>query len=195
MDDKGYVNYFSILELDENAKPGEVRKAYKRAMKNLVMEIARVQITEDRRAKYLLEMAKLNAALCVLRDNETREKYWSEREALIALEQEWREAVANRSNSADTKRRAFENHLNRFLSQYVEELMLSAGRDKECVEASHWDEAHERHAHKLLRQYQHQLYQNVLERLPFHQVTEPKIDWDERTRAIAALVEGSLARG
>ena len=61
MDDSGYVNYFEILGLDESAKPGEVRKNYKHMMKELVMEIARSEITPERRASYLLDMAKLNA--------------------------------------------------------------------------------------------------------------------------------------
>ncbi len=62
MSEEGYVDYFAILELDSSAKPGEVRKNYKRMMKDLVMEIARVRITEERRSHYLLQMAQLNAA-------------------------------------------------------------------------------------------------------------------------------------
>ena len=44
-DDGGYVNYFEILELDHTAKPGEVRKSFRTKMKNLVGEIAAVEIT------------------------------------------------------------------------------------------------------------------------------------------------------
>lgn len=50
MSDKGYVDYFEILELDEQAKPGEVRKNCKRKMKDLIIEISRVEISEERRS-------------------------------------------------------------------------------------------------------------------------------------------------
>ncbi len=188
MADSGYVNFYEILELDEGANPGEVRKAYRRKMKDLVQEIARAEITEERRARYLLEMAKLNVALYTLRDAHTREQYWAERAALIELETEWRENSGDQEKT-DQLRRSFDAKVKHFLGKYVEEGMLQAGRDKECVEASRWDAAHERHASKILRQYRHLLYNAILTRLPYHQVTAPEIDWSERS----AFADGVLA--
>ena len=75
-----------------------------------------------------------------------------------------------------------------FLTVYVEEAMLEAGRDKDCVDASNWDSAHERHAFRILRHYRQGLYQEILERLPYCEVTAPAVDWDERTRTVAALM-------
>ncbi len=190
MSDAGYVNYFEILGLDEGAHPGEVRKMFKRKMKSLVQEIARAEITEERRAHYLQEMAKLNAALYVLRDRELRELYWEERSGLIALEEKWREAIKKDPDACDELRREFDAKVRAFLSRYVEESMLEAGRDKECVEASHWNAAHERHAFRILRHYRHSLYHEILERLPFYEVTPPKIDWEERARTVAAIMDG-----
>ena len=188
MTDEGYVNYFEILGLQDTAKPGEVRKNYKQMMKDLVMEIARVEITEDRRARYLLDMAKLNAAFYILRDNETRETYWTSRQELIALEAEWAEAAQGGGANSDLLRRSYDGRLRHFLSRYVEEAMLEAGRDKECVEASNWDSAHERHASRILRHYRHNLYQVILKRLPYSEVTPPEIDWDERGRTVSRLL-------
>lgn len=188
-ENSGYVNYFKVLDVPEGAKPGEVRKVYRRKMKALVNEIARVEITEARRAHYLLEMAKLNAALCVLRDQREREVYWQARQELIDLEAQWRKADEQGDESADACRRKFDARIRDFLSKYVEEAMLEAGRDRECFEASHWDEAHERHASRILRHYRHQLYQQVLERLPYADVTRPEIDWDERKQTVAAMLE------
>ncbi len=190
MSDKGYVNYFDILGLGEQAKPGEVRKGYKRKMKDLVLEISRVEITEERRARYLLAMAKLNAAFYVLRNNALREQYWQERQEVMALEEEWRVAAEMGGDNADALRRRFERKLRDFLTRYVEEAMLEAGRDRECVEASHWDAAHERHAFRILRHYRQSSYQEILERLPYYDVTPPQIDWDERQRAVASILAG-----
>ena len=192
MPDEGYVNFFEILGLDETAKPGAVRKQYKRLMKELVMEIGRVEITEERRARYLLEMAKLNAAFFVLRDNKTRDAYWNERQEVMALERQWCDAAERDPDSADALRREFDVKCRDFLSKYLEEVMLTAGRDKDCVEASHWDPAHERHASRLLRQFRHSAYRQILERLPFSEVTTPAIDWEERQRTVSAIMEGSL---
>lgn len=192
MSDKGYVNYFEILELDEQAKPGEVRKNYRRKMKDLIIEISRVEITEERRAHYLLEMAKLNAAFYVLRDNETRERYWRDRSEAMMLEDQWRDAAPRGAEQAGAARRTFERHLRDFLSRYVEEAMLEAGRDKECVEASHWDAAHERHASRILRHYRQGAYQEILERLPYWDVTPPEIDWDERRRSVRELLDAAV---
>lgn len=186
--DAGYVNYFEILDLDPDAKAGEVKKMYRKKMKDLVMEIARVEITEERRAHYLLEMAKLNAAFYLLRDNTTRQEYWDARNELIALEQKWRESVDQNKDDADKLRREYDAKLKAFLSKYVEELMLEAGRDKECVEASHWDPAHERHASRYLREFRHNLYTEIHERLPYSEITPPRIDWNERRAAVEKLL-------
>lgn len=188
MSDKGYVNYFEILELDETAKPGDVRKNYKRMMKDLVFEIARVEITQERRDHYLLEMAKLNAAFYVLKDNESRDAYWAARGEVIALEDAWRTGVENNAADTDARRRAYDGKVRHFLARYVEETMLEAGRDKECVEASNWDAAHERHASRLLRHYRQSLYQEILERLPYYEVTAPQIDWNERASTVGTLL-------
>lgn len=187
MPEAGYVNYFEILGVGEKASPGEVRKTYKAKMKKLVGEIARSQITAERRAYFLLEMAKLNAAVFILRDNERRKRYWDDRTELIRLEEDWRN-VSDDPAESDRLRRKFEAAMRHFLSTYVEEAMLEAGRDKEVVEASHWDAAHERHASAILRRYRHHLYHDVLERLPFYEVTKPEIDWDERAKTAAELV-------
>lgn len=190
MSEDGYVNYFEMLALDESAKPGDVRKNYKRMIKDLIMEIARVEITGERRDRYLLEIAKLNAALYVLRDNETRESYWRQRGEVIQIESQWREAAQNGDPAADALRRSFDSKLRHFLSRYVEEAMLEAGRDKEAVEASNWDAAHERHASRILRHYRHGLYQQILDRLPYWEITTPRIDWAEREKAVAGMMAG-----
>ena len=186
--DSGYVDYFAELGLDEDAKPGEVRKAYRRIMKDLVNEIAAVEITEERRSRYLQQMAKLNAALYVLRETESRDEYWECRRELIALEKEWSTASEAGAPDVDRYRKAFDGRLRDFLSKYVEDLMLAAGRDKECVEASNWDAAHERHAFRILRHYRQSLYREILERLPFAEVTKPQIDWKERQTTVARLL-------
>lgn len=188
MSDEGYIDLFKTLELSESANPGEVRKTYKRKMKKLVMEIARAEITEERRAHFLLEMAKLNVAVYVLRDKEMRDVYWNQRSELISLEEKWRAAAKKDPDVADEFRKEYDGMLRSFLSRYVEEVTLEAGRDKECVEASHWDPAHERHAFRLLRHYRHRLYNTILERLPYYEVTPPEIDWDDRAKTIAALI-------
>ncbi len=189
MNDQGYVNYFEILGLTETAKPGEIRKNYKRKMKNLVMEISRVEITEERRARFLLDMAKLNAAFYVLRNQAKRDLYWQEREAVMALEDQWCTAAEQGNfDEADQLRKQFERTVRDFLAKYVEEAMLEAGRDKDCVEASHWDLAHERHAFRILRHYRQRAHQEILERLPYHDVTPPAIDWEDRRRIVAAIL-------
>lgn len=188
MSEQGYVNYFEILGLPEDCKPGEVRKNYRKQMKDLVMEIARVEITEEKRDTYLLDMARLNAAYFILRDNKNRERYVEDRQNVIRLEEEWREAANQDEDTAEPLRRAFDGAVKHFLARYMEELMLEAGRDPECVEESHWDAAHERHAGRVLRHYRQQLYQEIHERLPYHQITEPKIDWEERKRFARAVL-------
>lgn len=193
MSEKGYINYYDILGLQNDANPGEVRKVYRRKMKNLVGEIAQAQITEDRRSYFLLEMAKLNAAAYILRDREKRETYWNQRAELIDIEARWREADRASSEESDALRREFDSKIPYFLSKYVEESMLEAGRVRELAEASHWDIAHERHAARILRHYRHGLHHDILERLPYYEVTRPQIDWDERARTVAALISGAVS--
>lgn len=192
--EEGYINYFEILGVDRNARRGEVRKAYLHRMKALIAEIARMEITEERRNTYLLEIAKLNAAYFVLRDAEQKEHYAEEREALIRLEREWCQAVAENRKDADTLRRDFNRRIRDFLSRYIEETMLAAGRDRECVEASNWDEAHERHAFRILRHYRQILYQKILERLPYVDTTPPEIDWQERAATVTSLLSDAMKR-
>lgn len=189
-EDTNYIDYFGILELPEDCKPGEVRKNYKKLMKDLVMEIHQAQITEDRRDKYLLSMAQLNAAFYILRDNAKREQYVADRKQVMELEEQWRAADTGDPEKSDRLRRQFDAALRHFLSLYLEELMLEAGRDKECVEASHWDPYHERHASRVLRHYRQRLYHQIHERLPYYDVTKPNVNWDERSRTVAALLAG-----
>jgi curved DNA-binding protein CbpA len=186
----GYVNYYEILGLAEEAQPGEVRKTYKKRMKALLQDISSAPITPDRRDKFLLEMAQLNAALFILRDRDKRENYWNERKHLINLEQQWSKAEGD-TQASDRLRKSFEAKLRDFLSVYVEEVMLEAGRDKECVEASNWSPAYERHATQILRRYRHGLHHTIQERLPYYEVTRPKVDWEGRRR----FVEELLAEG
>lgn len=187
MTEDGYVNYYEILGLQAGANAGEVRRTYKRTMKKLVSEIGQVEITEERRAHYLLEMAKLNAALFILRDKERREQYETSRAEVIELERRWNEAVDD-PQASDDFRRKFDGRCREFLSKYVEETMLAAGRDKECVEASFWDPAHERHAFRILRHYRHSLYHDILERLPYSEVTPPELDWAERAATVSGMI-------
>ena len=197
MSDKGYVNYFEILGLPEDCKPGEVRKNYKKMMKDLVIEIGRAEITQDRRDKYLLRMAQLNAAFYILRDTDRRQAYVEDRTRVMDLEAQWRGAASQNQDDPDAfaetdrLRRSFDRTLRDFLSAYMEELMLEAGRDKDCVEASHWDPYHERHASRVLRQYRQRLYHEIHERLPFYDVSKPDIDWDERACTVAAILKES----
>lgn len=189
MSDQGYVDYFEILGVPQDCKAGEVRNIYKKKMKSLVMEIAAVEITQDVRDKFLLDLATMNAAFFILRDNHLREQYVAARERVMQLEVEWRAAVDSKDMKAsDSCRKKYDAALRDFLSTYLEELLLEAGRDKECMEASNWDHNHERHASRVLRKFRQQLYQQIHERLPFHLITEPKIDWDERTRTVTKLM-------
>ncbi len=189
--ESSYINYLEVLEMPEDCKSGEAIRAYKKKMKDLVIEIARVEITEERRSTFLLEMARLNAAYYILRDKDLREKYLADRAQVMQLEEEWHATVEKNPDSedADRLRRSYDSVLRHFLSTYMEELMLEAGRDKECVEASHWDAAHERLATRVLRHYRQQLYREIHERLPYYEVTQPKINWDERKQVVAELLK------
>jgi hypothetical protein len=73
----------------------------------------------------------------------------------------------------------------------MEDMMLAAGRDRECVEASQWDRAHERHATRTLREFRHRQYRTVLKRLPFVDVTRPETDWDERRAVVASVLSSA----
>lgn len=188
MSDSGYINYFELLGIGPEAKPGEVRNSYKKLMKGLVGDIAHTQITPERRDRFLLNMAQLNAAFYILRDKERRARYEADRARVIEAEAKWREADAQGGNTEET-RRNYDSALKHFLSTYMEELILEAGRDPECVEASHWDPSHERHAGRVLRHYRQRQYNEIHERLPFYDITKPVIDWDERARTVAALAE------
>ena len=192
MSEQGYINYFETLEVPVDCKPGEVRKQYRKKIKDLLIEISRVakgEMTEDKRDLYLLEMAKLNTAFYILRDHALREKYVADRERVISLEDQWRTAVEKEAADAERLRRQYDAEVRHFLGTYLEELMLEAGRDPECVEASNWDPAHERHASRTLRHYRQRLYHEIHERLPYYQITEPKIDWDERAATAAVLLK------
>lgn len=191
MSDQGYINYFEVLGVSDSAKIGEVKNAYKKVMKQLLMEIGRTTITDSRRDAFLLDIARLNAAYYILRDNDRRQRYVADREKVISLEDEWRAAVDNGTDDVDRLRRAYDGALRHFLSTYLEELMLEAGRDRECVEASRWSRAHERHASRVLRHYRQRIYHEIHERLPYYQITPPDIDWEER----AAQVEKTLSEG
>jgi hypothetical protein len=186
--DAGYVNYFEILDLPLDSRPGDVRKQYKKLMKDLVTKIQEAEITDDLRSKYILEMAKLNAALLALRETVFKDAYWAERQELIELEEKWRQADAAKSPEMDALRRQFDSKIRHFLARFVEELMLDAGRDKEVIEACRWDAAHERYASTILRRYRHGLYHQILERLPYFEVTRPAVDWDERSKTVARLL-------
>jgi len=187
-DDLGYIDYSAILGVPEDARPGDVRNVYKKRMRELVRDISESQLTEAKRSRFLLEMAKLNAALCVLRDRELRDAYLAARGGLIELEQDWRESVEQNGPDSENLRREYDRLLRDFLGRYVEELMLGAGTDAECVEASGWDAAHARHAAPLLRHYRHTLQQQILERLPYFEVTPPAVDWKERDEWVSRMV-------
>jgi len=186
-DESGYIDFFEILGVAENAKTAEVRSTYKKKMKDLLWEIQHAELTEGKRAQYLLQMAQLNASFVILRDTDAREQYARTRQQLIELEQDWRDAVEANAPEADNLRRSYEGQLRDFLSHYCETVMLDAGYDKECMQVSHWDQGHARHASKVLRHYRHRLQHDVLERLPFTRVTPPEIELDER-KAFAAAV-------
>jgi len=188
MNDAGYVDYFAALELTAEAKQGEVRKNYRKMMKDLLLSIGRERLTEEKRDRLLLDMARLNAAFYILRDNERRARYVEDRRRVIALEEEWRGLAETGGAGAEEARRQFDRAMRDFLTTYMEDLVLEAGRDRECVEASNWDRAHERHAGRVLRHDRHRHYQKILERLPFHEVTAPRVNWEERTRVVDAIL-------
>ncbi|PCJ58887.1 MAG: hypothetical protein COA73_09545 [Candidatus Hydrogenedentota bacterium] len=190
MPESGYINYYELLGLANEAKPGEARNAYKKRIKNLIADFSSKEQTRDIVNAFVLDMAQFNAAVYVLRDNTRRPEYWEERSYLIALEEKWVALGDESTSESDTLRREFDTKIKAFLSKYVEEMTLEAGTDKHVVEASQWGESHARHATRLLRLFRHNLYHQILERLPYHQVTRPQIDWTERTAVVAELIAG-----
>lgn len=188
--DAGYINYFDTLGLADGANPGEVRKVYKRSIKKLIQEVSGKAITPDKRSSFILDMSRLNAACFVLKDKDRREEYWAEREALIVMEAEWCALDPQDAGAQEGMRTEFDMRVRSFLTKYVEEMTLTASGDKEVIEASNWNESHARFATSLLRYYRHHLYNDILERLPFHEVTEPKINWDERKSTVSELLGG-----
>ncbi|MGC8737530.1 MAG: hypothetical protein ACP5UA_02655 [Candidatus Hydrogenedens sp.] len=192
MDEDVYINYFSVLGLEEDCKTGDVRKNYKKMMKDLILEIHSTEVTPDRLDQYLLNMAKLNAGFYILRDDERRNAYVEQRKRVIQLEKQWCEKGEKDPSSpeADQLRREYDRVLRDFLTKYMEELVLEAGRDKECVETSNWDAHHERHASRVLRHYRQKLYSQIHERLPYYDVTKPNIDWSERERTVEQILQG-----
>ncbi len=190
MPDTGYVDYAALLGLDPEFKPADVRRVYRKKIKELLVEISQAKVTEEKRNAYLLDIARLNAAFYILRDKDRCARYWEDRARVMRLEEEWRAAEGKDPEAEDQLRRTFDQALRHFLSTYLEELMLEAGRDPECVEESGWDAAHERHAGRVLRHFRQRLYQTIHERLPYYDITKPEIDWAERGRFAAAFLAG-----
>ena len=188
-EDSGYIDYRKVLELSDTYKPADVIRTYKKKMKNLVIEISQSKVTQEQRDQYLLLMAQLNAAFYIFRDRQRGETYLRDRDEVIQLETEWRQ-VAGDVEKSDMMRRRYDQALRGFLAKYMEELVLEAGRDPDCMEQSGWDAAHERYAGRILRQYRQQRYHEIHERLPYYEISPPSIDWRER----AAFVDSLLAR-
>ncbi len=187
-DDLGYIDYRVVLELSDGYKPADVIRNYKKKMKRLIVEISEHTDSEEKRSQYLLTMAHLNAAFYILRDKSRGECYLREREELIHLEEQWRDSAAS-AEASDKLRRKYDQALRNFLARYMEELVLEAGRDADCVENSGWHAAHERHAARVLRHYRQQRYHQIHERLPYYEVTPPRVSWEERQQFIQRLVE------
>ncbi|MCX8064736.1 MAG: hypothetical protein N3G21_06135 [Candidatus Hydrogenedentes bacterium] len=193
MSEELYIDYFSILGLPEDCKTGDVKKNYKKLMKDLLLEIHNISsLTPAELDNYLLKMAMLNAGFYILRDDGRRSNYISHRKKVIELEKKWCEVAEQNPDSqeADRLRREYDRALQDFLTKYMEELVLEAGRDRECVETSNWDPFHERHASRVLRHYRQKLYSQIHERLPYYDVSKPEIDWNERRNFVAKIVKG-----
>ena len=108
MTDQGYINYFDVLGVSETCKAGEVRNSYKKVVKQLLMEIGRATITDSRRDSFLLDIARVNAAYYILRDNDRRKQYIEDRAGIVALEEQWRAAVEANSDEMDVADAAHE---------------------------------------------------------------------------------------
>lgn len=191
--DMGYTDYREVLALPENYKPADVIRNYKKRMKQLLIEISENRQADDRRDHYLLLMAQLNAAFYILRDRQRGETYLLERNEVMRMEEEWRTATGKGdAGEEDALRRKYDQALRNFLAKYMEEFVLEAGRDPECVENSGWDSVHERLAGRILRQYRQQRYHEIHERLPYFEVSAPDIDWETRYSFVEELLEGSI---
>ncbi|MCK5861706.1 MAG: hypothetical protein KAH38_04425 [Candidatus Hydrogenedentes bacterium] len=187
-EDSGYVDYRILLELPERYKPADVIRTYKKKMKKLVIEISQREVSQEQRDQYLLRMAQLNVAFHIFRNRQRGEIYLRERDEVIRLEEEWH-AVAAEPKKSDILRRQYDQSLRNFLAKYMEDMVLEAGRDSDCIEHSGWDAAHERHAGRILRQNRQQLYHKIHERLPYYEITSPAIDWTERSFFVDNLLE------
>ena len=190
-DDLGYVDYREVLILPELYKPADVIRNYKKRAKQLLIEISEDQKAAEKQDQYLLQMAQLNAAFYILRDRQRGETYLREREEVMGLENEWRSLAEKGGGEEDAMRRRYDQALRNFLAKYMEEFVLEAGRDPECVENSNWSSVHERLAGRILRQYRQQRYQEIHERLPFFEISQPEIDWEDRNRFVEELLKGS----
>ncbi|NLN92643.1 MAG: hypothetical protein GX130_04935 [Candidatus Hydrogenedens sp.] len=186
-EDLGYIDYRTLLELQDPYKPADVIRTYRKKMKQLMVLISEDTEADDHRDRYLLQIAELNAAYYILRNKELGRQYIQEREELLALETEWR-TLDSDEPSFDAMRRRYDQALRAFLARYMEELILEAGRDPECVEHSGWSPAHERFAGRVLRQFRQQRYHEIHERLPYYDITKPEVDWEERARFAATLI-------
>ena len=192
VDDLGYTDYRAVLDVPESYKPADVIRNYKKRMKQLVIEISEDKRANERQDQYLLQVAQLNAAFYILRDRQRGELYLREREEVIEFERDWREGVGKGDASEDDRlRRRYDQALRNFLAKYMEEFMLEAGRDPECVEHSGWSSVHERLAGRILRQYRQQRYHEIHERLPYSEITPPEIDWTDRVGFVERMLEGS----
>ena len=191
-DDLGYVDYREVLILPELYKPADVIRNYKKRAKQLLIEISEDKKAAEKQDQYLLQMAQLNAAFYILRDRQRGETYLRERDEVMGLEREWRDLTEKgATGEEDTLRRRYDQALRNFLAKYMEEFVLEAGRDPECVENSNWSSVHERLAGRILRQYRQQRYQEIHERRPFFEISQPEVDWEERGRFAEELLKGS----
>ncbi len=192
-DDLGYIDYRTVLALPEQYKPADVIRSYKKRMKQLMIEISEDEHANERQQQYLLQIAQLNAAFYILRDRERGERYLQARDEVIRLEQDWHTVTETAgAGEEDKRRRRYDQALRDFLSAYMEEYVLEAGRDPECVEHSGWNPSHERHAGRILRQNRQQRYQEIHERLPYFEISPPEISWEERAGFLDTMLKGDL---
>lgn len=183
-----YTDYRLILELPDSYKPADVIRNYKKKIKQLTIQISEDPHVQEKQDHYLLHMAQLNAAFYILRDRNRGETYLREREEVIRLEEEWRASASANREDEDALRRRYDQALRNFLTRYMEELVLEAGRDPECVEHSGWSSIHERLAARSLRRYRQQRYHEIHERLPYFEISPPEVDWGERKGFVNQLL-------
>lgn len=186
MSQQGYIDYFEVLGLPADCKQGEVRNQYKRHMRDLVMEIQRVEITADRRERYLLELAKVNAAFYILRNNALREQYVADRAKVIELEEKWgRQSRLEARRQTTCAAPSMWRFATSFRATWKNWCCWPAATRNASKRAT-GTPAHERHAGRVLRHYRQELYQTIHERLPYYDVTQPTTDLDERERTARA---------